>query len=136
MANIGLWLKQDYIKAVNILAPTEDKKYVNIMNNSITEFDLAKAIVIEEVKVPEKKAAEPKKSEESNTQSSLLKALSAGNAYSTNTISKGISQVKSMKEAKVEVGFDTTLVAEVEYPSISTGSYLSLTLLKRMVKTP
>jgi hypothetical protein len=90
LANIGLWLKQDYIKAVNILAPTEDKKYVNIMNNSITEFDLAKAIVIEEVK-QEKKVVVPKKAEVSNTQSDLLKALSAGNSYSTNTISKGVS---------------------------------------------
>ena len=58
------------------------------------------------------------------------------NKYATNTISQGIDSVKSKKNDKVEIGFNTTLVAEQEYPLISTSSYLSLTLLKRMEKTP
>jgi hypothetical protein len=63
--------------------------------------------------------------------------MTSGNAYSTNTISKGISYVNKKKESKAaETGVDSTEVAQVEYPKVSTASYLSLTLLKRMVKTP
>jgi len=77
------------------------------MKHTITEFDLAKAIVLEEVKV-EKKVEEVKKAVVSNTQSELLKAMTVGNQYSTNTISQGITKVKTAKEDKVEIGFDTT----------------------------
>ena len=47
------------------------------MKHTITEFDLAKAIVVEEVKVEKKE--EVKKAVVNNTQSDLLKAMTAGN---------------------------------------------------------
>lgn len=41
LANMGLWIKREFVQAVNQLMPTEDKKHVNIMKHNVIEFDIS-----------------------------------------------------------------------------------------------
>ena len=41
LANMGLWIKREFVQAVNQMMPSEDKKHVNIMRHNVAEFDIS-----------------------------------------------------------------------------------------------